>query len=71
MYDFYKESKEVSYMKKAFYVTIESVHYGVTGSCIRVIVHYPDGKTTTFLVDCGVFQEQMYKIYNHHLPFQP
>ena len=58
-------------MKKGFYCNIEAIHNEVTGSCIRVTVHYPDGKVTTFLVDCGVFQEQKYKYFNSQFPFDP
>lgn len=58
-------------MKKGFYCNIECVHNEVTGSCIRVTVHYLDGKVTTFLVDCGVFQEQKYKYFNPQFPFDP
>ena len=58
-------------MKRPFYCNIETVHNGVTGSCIRVEVHYPDGESTTFFVDCGIFQEQQYKYFNSKLPFDP
>lgn len=58
-------------MKKPFYTNIDCVHSGVTGSCIRVEVHYPDGEKTTFLVDCGIFQESRYSYYNSRLPFDP
>ena len=58
-------------MKRPFYCNIETIHNEVTGSCIRVEVHYPDGNITTFVVDFGVFQEQQYKYFNSKLPFDP
>ena len=40
------------------YVDLMSVQSGVTGSLNLGIVKYPDGKTTKFVVDCGLFQEE-------------
>ena len=58
-------------MKKAFYVNVEAIHQEVSGSCIRVTVHYPDGEITRFIVDCGIFQEPKYKVYNAKMPLDP
>lgn len=41
-----------------FYADIMSFHPEVTGSCNLVVVKYPDGRTTKFMVDCGLFQEE-------------
>ena len=42
------------------YYEITALHKEVTGSCFVVVVHYPDGRKTMFLVDCGLFQEKDY-----------
>ena len=49
-------------VKKSLYADVTSLNPEVTGSCHQVSVHYPDGRRTMFLVDCGLFQE---KGYNH------
>lgn len=44
-----------------FYANVEVLHDGVTGSCIKVTIYFPeDGKKIVFLVDCGFFQENGY-----------
>ena len=52
-----------------FYVDIMAIHDEVTGSCILVIVKFPDGRTLRFVVDCGLFQERKYQKYNCCFPF--
>ena len=59
-----------SFSKGGFYYTITALHPEVTGSCLFVKVHYPDGKVTHFIVDCGMFQEADYiQLNNQQLPF--
>ena len=58
-------------MKKGFYCNIEAIHQEVTGSCIRVTVHKPDGEVTRFIVDCGIFQEPDYRCLNPRMPLDP
>lgn len=56
--------------KQGFYHTITALHPEVTGSCLLVTVHYPDGEQTMFIVDCGLFQEKLYSQLNSQkLPF--
>ena len=55
--------------KERFYADIMAVHPEVTGSCNLVIVKFPDGTTTKFTVDCGLFQEEQYANSNYSLPF--
>lgn len=54
-----------------FYADIMAFHPEVTGSLNLVVVKYPDGTTTKFIVDCGLFQEREYSEYNKILPFEP
>lgn len=42
--------------KNRFYMDVQTLNSGVTGSCHLCIVKYPDGETTRFIVDCGLFQ---------------
>ena len=51
------------------YVDIMAMHEGVTGSCVPVIVKFPDRETIRFVVDCGLFQEEEYDKLNYTLPF--
>lgn len=55
--------------KERFYVDIMALQPEVTGSCNLVIVKYPNGETTRFIVDCGLFQEKEYQKYNCSFPF--
>ena len=55
--------------KERFYVDIMALHPQVTGSCNLVIVKYPSGESTKFIVDCGLFQEREYQKYNLDFPF--
>lgn len=55
--------------KERFYVDIMALQPEVTGSCNLVIVNYPNGEKTRFLVDCGLFQEDEYSKYNEYFPF--
>lgn len=50
-----------------FYADIMSFHPEVTGSCNLVVVKYPDGETTKFMVDCGLFQEKEHYDNNNKL----
>ena len=54
-----------------FYCDIMALNPEVTGSCILVIVKYPNGTKTKFLVDCGLFQESKYDECNEKLPVIP
>lgn len=56
-------------LKERFYVDIMAVHPEVTGSLIPVIVSYPDGEVSRFIVDCGLFQEKEYSTLNEDFPF--
>lgn len=42
--------------KNRFYMDVQTLNSGVTGSCHLCIVKYPDGEATRFIVDCGLFQ---------------
>lgn len=55
--------------KERFYVDIMALQPEVTGSCNLVIVNYPNGEKTRFIVDCGLFQESDYSQYNASFPF--
>lgn len=52
-----------------FYADIMSMHDEVTGSCNLVVVKYPDGESTRFIVDCGLFNEREYDELNNQLIF--
>lgn len=55
---------------KDFYVEVYSRSSSVTGSCIRCKVHFPNGKSFQFLVDCGLFQgEEGASARNWVIPF--
>lgn len=63
---------EVLFMgsKERFYVDIQSLSNGVTGSCHLCVVKFPDCSTTRFIVDCGLFQGQTEEQdYNKDFPF--
>ena len=51
-----------------FYTHITSLNPEVTGSCHLIVVHYPNGGKTKFVVDCGLFQEEGYNYLNRE-PF--
>ncbi len=55
--------------KERFYADIMALQPEVTGSCILVIVKYPNGESARFVVDCGLFQERGYQEYNRSFPF--
>lgn len=55
--------------KERFYADIMALQPEVTGSCNLVIVNYPNGEKTRFIVDCGLFQESDYSQYNASFPF--
>lgn len=54
-----------------FYAEITSASPEVSGSCITVSVHYPDNTSTSFIVDCGSFQERQYEKLNSSFHFDP
>ena len=54
-----------------FYATISNTHDGVTGSCHRLTLDFPDYTDKFFLVDFGLFQEKEYAHLNKHLDFYP
>lgn len=54
-----------------FYADIMSFNPEVTGSCHLVVVKYPDGETTKFMVDCGLFQEEAHYENNDKLFCKP
>lgn len=56
-------------LKERFYVDIMALQPEVTGSCNLVIIKYPDGTASRFIVDCGLFQEREYSEYNKDFPF--
>lgn len=55
--------------KNRFYVDIMSSSPEVTGSCNLCVAKFPNGETTKFIVDCGLFQERKYDELNFKLPF--
>ena len=55
--------------KDRFYADIMALQPEVTGSCNLIIVKYPNGTSTKFIVDCGLFQEREYQEYNLAFPF--
>ena len=55
--------------KERFYADIMALQPEVTGSCNLVIVKYPNGKSSKFVVDCGLFQERTYQEHNRSFPF--
>ena len=54
----YKDLKGGNFMgsKDRFKVDIQTLNNGVTGSCNFCVVKFPDGSTSRFVVDCGLFQ---------------
>ena len=50
--------------KEKLYVHITALHPEVTGSCLLVVVHLPNGRKIKFIVDCGLFQEKLYNELN-------
>ena len=57
--------------KERFYCDIMNIHPEVTGSCHLLVIKYPNGETTKFVVDCGLFQEAEYEELNRELLFKP
>ena len=55
--------------KERFYADIMALQPEVTGSCNLVIIKYPNGESTKFITDCGLFQERDYQEYNRSFPF--
>lgn len=52
------------------YLDIRAEHPEVTGSCFDCALTLPD-KTTKFLIDCGLFQENQYNSKNKSFSFKP
>ncbi len=46
--------------KTRFYADVMAFHPEVTGSCLLVVVKFPNETTLKFMVDCGLFQEKDY-----------
>lgn len=58
-------------LKQRTYCYITSLNPEVTGSLHPVTVNYPDGRTTNFIVDCGLYQERPYNVLNRiNFPFK-
>lgn len=69
-------------LRKKFFVDIQTLNSGVTGSLHLCIAKFPDNETVRFIVDCGLFQERVEKvegeeekenineIYNKNFPFE-
>lgn len=56
--------------KDRFKVDIQTLNNGVTGSCNFCVVKFPDGSTSRFVVDCGLFQGvDEEKDFNKDFPF--
>ena len=56
--------------KEHFYCHMTSLNPEVTGSLHPVTVNYPDGRSTNFIVDCGLYQEKAYNELNRRrFPF--
>ena len=51
-------------LKEKFFCEITSLNPEVTGSCHIVTIRFPDDRKTSFLVDCGLFQEHDYNYMN-------
>lgn len=58
-------------VRSRFYADIMSFHQEVTGSCNLVVVKYPNGETSKFMVDCGLFQEDGYYDNNKKMICRP
>lgn len=57
--------------KERFFCYVTSLNPEVTGSLHPVTVHYPDGRTTNFIVDSGLYQEKAYNELNYKkFPFK-
>lgn len=54
-----------------FNVAIQSESDGVTGSCMQITACFPDRSKTSFLIDCGLFQEPEYAARNRSFSFNP
>lgn len=58
-------------LKQRLHCHITSLNPEVTGSLHPVTVNYPDGRSTNFIVDCGLYQEKPYNVLNHtNFPFK-
>lgn len=56
-------------IRSSFYADVMACHPGVTGTCLLVVVKYPDKTVTKFIVDCGLFHEKDFSEYNKELLF--
>lgn len=54
-----------------FHADVMAMDEEVTGSSKLVIAKFPDGETTRFVADCGLFQEEEYSKFNTELSFNP
>lgn len=55
--------------KNNFYIRLESLSIGVTGSCNYLIFHLPDGREERLLIDCGLFMEMEESELNRKFSF--
>ena len=56
--------------KEKFYIDIMNLNTEVTGSCILLVVKFPNETKREILIDCGLFQEGRYEDRNKILPFE-
>ncbi len=54
---------------KDFYIRIESLSVGVTGSCNYLVFHFPDGTEERILIDCGLFVLKKELEFNREFSF--
>lgn len=54
---------------KDFFIRIESLSVGVTGSCNYLVFHSPDGTEERILLDCGLFMPRGEREFNREFSF--
>ncbi len=52
-------------MSKQIKASISPLHPEVTGSCMKLCIHLPNGHKEIYLIDCGLFQEPEYDGLNY------
>lgn len=55
-------------IRPKFCADVMAFHPEITGSFILIVVKYPNGTSTKFIVDCGLIQEKKFVEYNSKLP---
>lgn len=58
-------------IRSKFYVEIKGYHEGVTGSCIKNTIVWPNGEKFCFLVDYGMYQEKEYEELSYNDEVDP